>query len=60
MRNHALFAVETVGALTPSEIFLESLKILRQKCDVLLGQIEQDEEDDRVDESEEVLKSEKQ
>merc|ERR1712147_273101 len=60
VRNHALFAVEIVGALTPSEIFLESLKILRQKCDVLLGQIEQDEEDDRVDESEEVLKSEKQ
>jgi len=60
VRNHALFAVETVGAMSPSDIFLESLKILRNKCDVLLGQIERDEEDDRVDEADDgVLKSEK-
>ena len=49
--------METVGALTPSEIFLESLKILRTKCNVLLGQIEQDEVDDREKETE-TLKSE--
>jgi len=57
VRNHALFSVETVGALTPSDIFLESLKILRSKCNVLLGQIEQDEVDDREKETE-TLKSE--
>ena len=50
--------METVGALTPSEIFIESLRILRNKCDVLLGEISQDENDDRVKETE-TLKHEK-
>ena len=45
-REHALFSVETVGALTPSEIFIESLKVLREKCNTLLKEIDDTENDD--------------
>ena len=45
-REYALFSVETVGALTPSEIFIESLKVLREKCHTLLKEIDDTENDD--------------
>jgi len=45
-REHALFSVETVGALTPTEIFIESLKVLREKCNTLLKEIDDTENDD--------------
>ena len=45
-REHALFSVETVGALSPSEIVLESLKVLREKCTVLLNEISEEDEGD--------------
>lgn len=46
-REHALFSIETVGALSPSEIFIESLRVLRSKCEILLKEIDNTAENDR-------------
>ena len=39
MREHALFSVETVGALPPQTIFKEACKVLESKCDAFLEEI---------------------
>ena len=39
VREHALFSVETVGALPPQTIFKEACKVLESKCDAFLEEI---------------------
>jgi len=39
VREHALFSVETVGALSPQTIFKEACKVLSAKCDLFLNEI---------------------
>lgn len=39
VREHALFSVETVGALPPQTIFKEACKVLIEKCDLFLNEI---------------------
>ena len=39
VREHALFSVETVGALSPQTIFKEACKVLSDKCDLFLNEI---------------------
>ncbi|XP_054261154.1 DNA-directed RNA polymerases I and III subunit RPAC1-like isoform X2 [Macrosteles quadrilineatus] len=38
--DHFIFTVESVGALKPDELFLEAVKVLKNKCRVLLQQID--------------------
>ncbi|CAD7078736.1 unnamed protein product [Hermetia illucens] len=40
IRDHFVFNVESVGALKPSIIFLEAVKVLKMKCRKFIGQIE--------------------
>ncbi|KAK7603093.1 hypothetical protein V9T40_003092 [Parthenolecanium corni] len=37
--NHYIFTIESVGALSPNTLFLESIQVLRGKCDKLLSEI---------------------
>ncbi|CAG9132875.1 hypothetical protein JYU34_018666 [Plutella xylostella] len=39
IRNHFIFNVESVGALPPAAIFIEAVKILRDKCKSLLEEL---------------------
>lgn len=39
VRNHFIFTVESVGALKPDVIFLEAVKSLKRKCQVLLADL---------------------
>lgn len=39
IRNHFIFTIESVGALRPEEIFIESVKNLRKKCQMFLEEI---------------------
>ncbi|XP_023953599.2 DNA-directed RNA polymerases I and III subunit RPAC1 [Bicyclus anynana] len=39
IRNHFIFNVESVGAMLPSVIFVEAVKILRDKCKSLLDDL---------------------
>ncbi|KAK9459152.1 DNA-directed RNA polymerase [Lipomyces oligophaga] len=34
-RDHFIYTVESTGAMTPDEIFLKSVQLLRRKCEVL-------------------------
>ncbi len=36
VRDHFIFAVESVGVLTPKQIFLQSVALLKHKADYLL------------------------
>uniref|UniRef100_T1GGD1 DNA-directed RNA polymerase RpoA/D/Rpb3-type domain-containing protein n=1 Tax=Megaselia scalaris TaxID=36166 RepID=T1GGD1_MEGSC len=36
IRDHFIFNIESVGALSPQDIFIESVKVLKKKCQVLL------------------------
>ncbi|KAF7989994.1 hypothetical protein HCN44_008668 [Aphidius gifuensis] len=38
--NHFIFNVETVGAIPPNVIFLESVKVLKKKCRVFLEELD--------------------
>ena len=38
-REHALFSVESVGAISPQIIFKEACKVLAGKCDAFLEEI---------------------
>lgn len=40
VRNHFIFTVESVGAYKPHEIFVESLKLLKNKCRTLLNELD--------------------
>jgi len=53
-REFALFSIETTGALTPADIFIESLRVLRSKCENLLKEI-----DTNTNESGQNVKTEK-
>ncbi|XP_049535513.1 DNA-directed RNA polymerases I and III subunit RPAC1 [Anopheles darlingi] len=39
VRNHFIFTVESLGALKPDVIFLESVKVLKKKCRMFLDEI---------------------
>ncbi|XP_026494420.1 DNA-directed RNA polymerases I and III subunit RPAC1 [Vanessa tameamea] len=39
IRDHFIFNVESVGAMTPNIIFVEAVKILRDKCKSLLDEL---------------------
>ncbi|XP_047537029.1 DNA-directed RNA polymerases I and III subunit RPAC1 [Vanessa atalanta] len=39
IRDHFIFNVESVGAMTPNVIFVEAVKILRDKCKSLLDEL---------------------
>ncbi|CAH2258345.1 DNA-directed RNA polymerases I and III subunit RPAC1 [Pararge aegeria] len=39
IRNHFIFNVESVGAMLPNIIFIEAVKILRDKCKTLLDEL---------------------
>ncbi|XP_013135605.1 PREDICTED: DNA-directed RNA polymerases I and III subunit RPAC1 [Papilio polytes] len=39
IRNHFIFNVESVGAMAPNVIFVEAVKILRDKCKSLLDEL---------------------
>ncbi|CRL00416.1 CLUMA_CG013683, isoform A [Clunio marinus] len=36
IRNHFIFTVESLGAYKPEDIFIESVKVLKRKCQTLL------------------------
>ncbi|XP_046659018.1 DNA-directed RNA polymerases I and III subunit RPAC1-like [Homalodisca vitripennis] len=38
-KDHFIFTIESVGALKPDELFLESVKVLKNKCRAFLQQI---------------------
>jgi DNA-directed RNA polymerase I and III subunit RPAC1 len=40
IRNHFVFNVESLGALKPEEIFIESVKCLKKKCQMFLEMLE--------------------
>lgn len=40
IRDHYIFTIESVGALEPEEIFIEAVKVLKQKCQRILNEIE--------------------
>lgn len=40
IRDHFIFTIESVGALTPEVIFLEAVKNLKEKCQKLLKEIQ--------------------
>eukprot|EP00615_Pteridomonas_danica_P002955 CAMPEP_0114337430 /NCGR_PEP_ID=MMETSP0101-20121206/6353_1 /TAXON_ID=38822 ORGANISM="Pteridomonas danica, Strain PT" /NCGR_SAMPLE_ID=MMETSP0101 /ASSEMBLY_ACC=CAM_ASM_000211 /LENGTH=267 /DNA_ID=CAMNT_0001469653 /DNA_START=207 /DNA_END=1010 /DNA_ORIENTATION=+ len=48
--NHFIFKVETVGMLTPRQIVVESLRILREKCEVFLAIVDGSATDETVEE----------
>lgn len=39
VRNHFIFNIESLGAYKPEEIFIESVKILKKKCQKLLEEL---------------------
>lgn len=40
IRNHFIFTIESVGALKPSDIFIEAVKNLKKKCNMFLDEIQ--------------------
>eukprot|EP00904_Undaria_pinnatifida_P009873 jgi/Undpi1/6015/HiC_scaffold_2.g01289.m1 len=38
--DHFIFGIESVGMLPPKELLKDSIQVLRQKCDVLIGEVE--------------------
>jgi len=40
IRNHFIFSIESVGALSPNELFVDAIKLLMSKCDRLLQEID--------------------
>lgn len=40
IRDHFIFTVESVGAYQPHEIFLESVKLLKKKCQIFLNELD--------------------
>ena len=41
VRDHFIFHVESTGALQPDELFVESVKIMIQKCRTFLSELEE-------------------
>lgn len=39
VRNHFIFNIESLGAYLPGDIFIESVKILKKKCEILLSEL---------------------
>lgn len=39
IRNHFIFTIESLGAYEPEDIFIESIKVLKKKCKVLLDEL---------------------
>lgn len=39
VRNHFIFTIESLGAYPPEDIFIEAVKILKNKCSVLLQEL---------------------
>lgn len=39
VRNHFIFTIESLGAYQPEDIFIESIKALKKKCQVLLDEL---------------------
>jgi DNA-directed RNA polymerases I and III subunit RPAC1 len=39
VRNHFIFTIESLGAYEPEEIFIESVKILKKKCQELMEEL---------------------
>ncbi|CAF4795115.1 unnamed protein product, partial [Rotaria socialis] len=40
IRDHFIFSIESVGALRPDQLFIDSIKLLMAKCDRLLQEID--------------------
>ncbi|KAJ6646149.1 DNA-directed RNA polymerases I and III subunit RPAC1 [Pseudolycoriella hygida] len=40
IRDHFVFTIESVGAMKPEDIFVESVKLLKEKCQKLLKEIQ--------------------
>lgn len=40
IRDHFIFTIESVGAMKPDDIFVEAVKILKEKCQKLLKEIQ--------------------
>lgn len=40
IRDHFIFSIESVGAYKPNDIFLESVKLLKNKCRKLLAELD--------------------
>lgn len=40
IRDHFIFNVESVGAYKPHDIFLESIKLLKKKCQIFLNELD--------------------
>lgn len=40
IRDHFIFTIESVGAMKPEDIFVEAVKILKEKCQKLLKEIQ--------------------
>lgn len=40
IRDHFIFTIESVGAMKPEDIFVEAVKILKEKCQKLLREIQ--------------------
>lgn len=40
VRDHFIFSIESVGAYKPNDIFLESVKLLKNKCRKLLAELD--------------------
>ncbi|CAF0954138.1 unnamed protein product [Adineta steineri] len=40
IRDHFIFSIESAGALSPDQLFIDSIKLLMSKCDRLLQEID--------------------
>jgi len=40
IRDHFIFSIESVGAIPPDQLFIDSIKLLMSKCDRLLQEID--------------------
>ncbi|XP_032818725.2 DNA-directed RNA polymerases I and III subunit RPAC1 isoform X1 [Petromyzon marinus] len=53
IRNHFIFSVESTGALPPSVLVCEAIKVLMEKCRKYLNELDSKEDDDDDDDDEE-------
>nr|XP_032818726.1 DNA-directed RNA polymerases I and III subunit RPAC1 isoform X2 [Petromyzon marinus] len=52
IRNHFIFSVESTGALPPSVLVCEAIKVLMEKCRKYLNELDSKEDDDDDDDEE--------